>query len=84
MTTMTTMTLTRHKGYKPFDTAEISAETPEKCFLKFYKMNKSLTYCAGEYYKFANPADEKAYERWYDSLSNDTKFGMYYEGTTVD
>jgi len=58
--------------------------TKEEIFKRFDKENNSLRYCNGSYYKFQDNALEQEYLKWYDSLSESTKFNMYYGGGVVD
>jgi hypothetical protein len=63
---------------------EIWEGSKEEIFKKFYDKNNSLRYCNGSYYKFKNKLIEKEYKEWYDSLSENTKFNMYYGNGIVD
>ena len=58
--------------------------TKEEIFKRFDKENNSLRYCNGSYYKFQDDALQQEYLKWYDSLSESTKFNMYYGGGVVD
>ena len=56
----------------------------EEIFKKFDKKNNSLKYCNGSYYKFQDGTLQKEYRDWYDSLSESTKFNMFYGNGVVD
>lgn len=58
--------------------------TKEEIFKKFDKQNNSLRYCNGSHYKFENKNLETKYQDWYKSLSQNTKFNMYYGNGVVD
>lgn len=63
---------------------EIWEGSKEEIFKKFYDKNNSLRYCNGSYYKFKDELIEKEYREWYDSLSESTRFSMYYGNGVVD
>lgn len=56
----------------------------EEIFKKFDGKNNSLRYCNGSYYKFKDSALQKEYIEWYNSLSENTKFNMFYGNGVVD
>ena len=58
--------------------------TKEEIFKKFDKNNNSLRYCNGSYYKFQDSNLQKEYREWYKSLSESTKFSMFYGNGVVD
>ena len=64
---------------------ELSAETLTELHIKFYKLNNSLRYCNGSYYKFK---DDKAKTKYKDWLNSDEyekiSFQLYYGGGIVD
>ena len=55
---------------------ELTGKTKEECFKEFYNRNK--------FYRFKDEEDEIQYKSWYASLSNATKFDMYYGNSIVD
>lgn len=56
----------------------------EKIFKAFYDKNNSLRYCNGSYYKFQDKEVEKRYFLWWNSLSDSTRFDMFYGNGIVD
>jgi hypothetical protein len=66
-------------------TKEIEFENNIDCFEQFYRLNNSLRYCNGSYYKFQDNTIEKDYKDWLKS--NDYKkksFNLYYGNGVVD
>jgi len=64
---------------------EINAENEIALFEKFYKMNNSLRYCNGTYYKFEDAKIEIKYREWLKSEDFKTKsFNLYYGNGVVD
>ena len=64
---------------------EIEGENQIILFEKFYKLNNSLRYCNGSYYKFQDKEMEKAYQEWMDSDDYKAKaFRLFYNGNFVD
>jgi len=53
-------------------------------FKKFDKENNSLRYCNGSCYKFEDKTLDAEYKKWYDGLSESTKFNMFYGNGVVD
>jgi hypothetical protein len=54
-------------------------------FIQFYKLNNSLRYCNGSYYRFRDSSLGDGYDEWlrsddYKSIS----FDLYYGGGVVD
>lgn len=67
------------------DTKEISDETEIGLFEQFYKLNNSLRYCNGSYYKFQDNEWTKKYDDWRKSDDYKKKsFELYYGGGVVD
>jgi hypothetical protein len=58
--------------------------TKEEIFKRFDKENNRLKYCNGAYYKFEDETLSKEQNVWYNNLSENTKFQMYYGNGTVD
>ena len=58
--------------------------TEDEIFNKFYHENNRLRYCNGDYFKFKWKMYEERYDHWFDSLSKEKKFHMYYGNGTVD
>lgn len=64
---------------------EINAETEIKLFEQYYKLNNSLRYCNGSYYKFQNKTWEEKYLAWLKTDDYKKKsFGLFYSGSFVD
>ena len=62
----------------------IKAETTEEAFRKFYANKRIYRYCDDITFTFKNKSDKEAYENWYNSLSREEQFNMYYDGGIVD
>ena len=83
-------TVTTETGFRFRDTTPIITSTKvlsgskESIFKKFYDLNNSLRYCNGSYYKFQDKQIEREYNEWYKSLSETTRFQMYYGNGVVD
>ena len=58
--------------------------TKEELFLRMEKENRSLRYCNGYCFKFADPELKKEHIEWYTSLDEGTKIELYYGGGVVD
>jgi len=58
--------------------------TKEEIFNKFDKSNNRLRYCNGSYYKFEDKTLKVEYFKWYEGLSESTKFNMFYGNGVVD
>lgn len=70
---------------KIVSTKEIEFENNIDCFEQFYKLNNSLRYCNGSYYKFQNKTIEKDYQNWLKSDDYKKKsFNLYYGNGVVD
>lgn len=66
-------------------TEQITASNKILLFEKFYKMNNSLRYCNGSYYKFHDKALESEYNDWLKSDDFKKKhFNLYYGNGVVD
>lgn len=63
---------------------DLTAETEDALFVKFYKLNNRLRYCNGSYYKFVNPKDQARYNEWNKNLSQGRSFNLYYGNGIVD
>ena len=64
---------------------EIESNNEIEMFEKFYKLNNSLRYCNGSYYKFQNKEWENKYQQWLKSDDYKKKsFNLYYGNGTVD
>lgn len=76
------------KDYTSSNSTLTSEETitdfKENIFNKFYEDNNRLRYCNGSYYEFADSDIKKEYKEWYNSLSENVKFNMYYGNGVVD
>ncbi len=54
-------------------------------FEQFYKLNNSLRYCNGSYYKFQDKEWENKYNQWLKSEDYKSKsFSLYYGNGVVD
>ena len=66
-------------------TKEIEDTTKISLFEQFYKLNNSLRYCNGSYYKFQNKEWENKYDEWLKSDDYKKKsFELYYGNGVVD
>ncbi len=64
---------------------EIDGITEIDIFEKFYKLNNSLRYCNGSYYKFETKDWQDKYNEWLKSDDYKSKsFNLYYGGGIVD
>lgn len=73
-----------YRDSRPDREVTFTADTKEELYLKLYNTNRTLRYCNGEYYKFADAEVRKDYDKWYKSLSEQTRFNMYYGDGIVD
>jgi hypothetical protein len=63
----------------------IEADDDIAIFEQFYKMNNSLRYCNGSYYKFQDKQWEEKYNEWLKSDDYKKKsFELYYGNGVVD
>jgi hypothetical protein len=66
-------------------TEKINASTEIDVFEQFYKLNNSLRYCNGSYYKFQDEQWENRYKSWLQSDDYKQKsFALYYGNGVVD
>jgi len=64
---------------------EIEADNEIDLFEQFYKLNNSLRYCNGSYYKFQDKDWENKYSDWLKSDDYKKKsFELYYGNGVVD
>lgn len=64
---------------------EISGNDDIEIFEQFYKLNNSLRYCNGSYYKFQDKEWENKYQEWLKSDDYKKKsFNLYYGNGVVD
>lgn len=64
---------------------EITGETEIEIFEQFYKLNNSLRYCNGSYYKFDDKIWEEKYNAWLKSDDYKKKsFNLFYGNGVVD
>lgn len=64
---------------------ELEANNEIEMFEKFYKLNNSLRYCNGSYYKFQDNQWEEKYQAWLKSDDYKKKsFALYYGNGVVD
>jgi hypothetical protein len=83
-------TVVTETGFRYLDTKSVITKTEtwngtkEEIFKKFYKENNSLRYCNGSYYKFKDNLLQQEYMEWYNTLSEATKFNMFYGNGVVD
>jgi hypothetical protein len=67
------------------NTKDIKEETEIGLFEQFYKLNNSLRYCNGSYYKFQDKELEQKYNQWLQSPNYQSKsFELYYGNGIVD
>lgn len=63
----------------------IEADDDIAIFEKFYKMNNSLRYCNGSYYKFNDKQWQNRYNEWLKTDDYKSKsFNLYYGNGIVD
>jgi hypothetical protein len=79
------------KDYQYFWESEIKKQETIKAdddiaiFEKFYKMNNSLRYCNGSYYKFNDKQWQDKYNKWLKTDDYKSKsFNLYYGNGVVD
>ena len=72
-----------YSNYKLHKT-EFWEDTKENIFKDFYETNNSWRYCNGSHLEFENKKLEKEYHNWLNSLSETTRFKMYYGNGVVD
>ena len=83
-------TVVTETGFRYLDTqsevdkVEVWEGTKEQIFKRFYKENNSLRYCNGSHYKFEDETLHTEYRKWYQSLDEAVKFGMFYGNGVVD
>jgi hypothetical protein len=66
-------------------TKDIEANNNIELFEQFYKLNNSLRYCNGSYYKFQDKLLEELYNVWLKSDDYKKKsFDLFYGNGTVD
>lgn len=66
-------------------TKDIEDTTEVGLFEQFYKLNNSLRYCNGSYYKFQDKQWEHKYQDWLKSDDYKKKsFNLYYGNGVVD
>jgi hypothetical protein len=64
---------------------EIEGNNEIEIFENFYKLNNSLRYCNGSYYKFNDLEWENKYNEWLKSDDYKKKsFNLYYGNGVVD
>lgn len=63
---------------------EIFEGTLEEIFLKFEKLNNTLKYCNGHYWKFSDSKFQEQQRKWYSNLPESVKFDLYYGNGVVD
>jgi len=79
-------------GYRYFDTksvitgqSTITGDSEISIFEQFYKLNNSLRYCNGSYYKFQQQEWKDKYDKWLKSDDYKSKsFNLFYGGGVVD
>ncbi len=69
---------------KKISEQNLTADTEDELFEKFYKLNNSLRYCNGSYYKFTEEQNQIDYEVWRKGLSKQRSFNLYYGNGVVD
>ena len=62
----------------------LKGDNIESIFKQYYDLNNSLRYCNGTYYKFENYNFKDQYFKWLNTLSESTRFHMYYGNGIVD
>ena len=75
----------QHQESRVSRVEEIEGRTDIELFEKFYKLNNSLRYCNGSYYKWADSEMELKYSQWLKSDDYNSKsFNLYYGNGVVD
>lgn len=85
-------TVVTETGFRYRDTTSVITSTKDiedtteiGLFEQFYKLNNSLRYCNGSYYKFQDKDWENRYQEWLKSDDYKNKsFELYYGGGVVD
>jgi hypothetical protein len=85
-------TVVTESGYRYLDKNSIITSTKDiegnnyiELFEQFYKLNNSLRYCNGSYYKFQDKLLEELYNVWLKSDDYKKKsFNLYYGNGVVD
>jgi len=81
---MQTLKAVYFDNYKPTEkTKEFSGET-DQIFEEFYRLNNSLRYCNGSYWKFMEQGRQQEYHDWLKGLSKERSFKLYYGNGIVD
>lgn len=79
-------------GFRYLDTKSVITSTKDiedttdiGLFEQFYKLNNSLRYCNGSYYKFQDNECEQKYQAWLKSDDYKKKsFNLFYGNGVVD
>jgi len=71
-------------NYKPTEKTKKFLGETDQIFEEFYKLNNSLRYCNGSYWKFMEQKTEQEYYDWLKSLSKERSFKLYYGNGIVD
>jgi hypothetical protein len=79
-------------GFRFLDTSSVITNTKDiedtteiGLFEQFYKLNNSLRYCNGSYYKFQDNQWEQKYQDWLKSPDYKAKsFNLFYGNGVVD
>ena len=67
------------------NTKDITGNDDISLFEQFYKLNNSLRYCNGSYYKFHDKEWQDKYNQWLKSDDYKKKsFNLYYGNGVVD
>ena len=83
--TVVTETGFRYLDTKSIITKEVTIKgSKEEIFKEFDKRNNSLRYCNGSHYTFKDKTLQEEYIVWYKSLSESTRFDMFYGNGVVD
>jgi len=85
-------TVVTETGFRYLNTNSVITSTKEiegtdeiDLFEQFYKLNNSLKYCNGSYYKFQDKNWENKYNDWLKSDDYKKKsFNLYYGNGVVD
>jgi len=70
--------------YKPTTKTRQFSGDLDQVFEELYKLNNSLRYCNGSYWRFDEQEMRTQYSNWMKSLSKTRRFNLYYGNGIVD
>jgi len=78
------MTITYYDNYKKTNRQQNLRGQEDEIFEQLYKLNNSLRYCNGSYWKCESEDNENKYLDWRKNLSKSRHFNLYYGNGVVD